>query len=229
MTPMNDEIFEAVITSLDAAGRPHVAPFGVRYRGEQVVLMPFKPSTTLANLRASGHAVLNLTTDTRVFASAVCARWLGARPLADGDLSLLAARAVPGVRLASALAHSELRLAHDDDHPERPTLVFDRVHDASHAPFRGFNRAQAAVVEGAVLVSRLHLLPADKIDAEMAYLQIAIDKTAGPGEHQAWGWLREAVARQRTGPPAAGTEPTAPGVPSAGDTQVMANARPAVP
>ena len=41
--------------------------------------------------------------------------------------------------------------------------------------------------------------------------------------------VREAVARQRTGAPAAGAEPPAPGVPGAGDHQVMANARPAVP
>ena len=50
---------------------------------------------------------------------------------------------------------------------------------------------------GIDLVSRLHLLPRDKIDAELAYLQIAIDKTAGPLEHEAWSWIREAVARQR--------------------------------
>jgi uncharacterized protein len=48
-----------------------------------------------------------------------------------------------------------------------------------------------------VLVSRLHMLPADKIDSEMRYLQIAIDKTAGPGEREAWGWLQDAVAAQR--------------------------------
>ena len=71
---MNDQIFEAVITTVATDGTPHVAPFGVRYRGEHVVLMPFKPSATLDNLRATRSAVLNLTTDTRVFASAVCAR-----------------------------------------------------------------------------------------------------------------------------------------------------------
>ena len=53
------------------------------------------------------------------------------------------------------------------------------------------------MVEGAVLVSRLHMLPAAKVDAEMSYLQIAIDKTAGPEEHEAWGWLTDAVARHR--------------------------------
>jgi uncharacterized protein len=59
------------------------------------------------------------------------------------------------------------------------------------------NRAQAAVIEGAVLVSRLHMLPAEKIASEMAYLQIAIDKTAGSEEREAWSWLREAVAAKR--------------------------------
>ena len=37
----------------------------------------------------------------------------------------------------------------------------------------------------------------DKIESEMNYLQIAIDKTAGVAEHEAWGWLREAVQAHR--------------------------------
>jgi hypothetical protein len=41
------------------------------------------------------------------------------------------------------------------------------------------------------------MLPADKIDAEFGYLQIAIDKTAGPKEREAWGWLSDAVAAHR--------------------------------
>jgi len=77
-------------------------------------------------------------------------------------------------------------------------LRMARVSEATHAPFLGLNRAQAAVLEGAVLVSRLHMLPPDKVATEMAYLQIAVDKTAGPQEHEAWGWLREAVAAHRT-------------------------------
>ncbi|WP_428422921.1 DUF447 domain-containing protein [Methylibium sp.] len=189
---MNDQIFETVVTTVAADGTPHIAPFGVRYRDGHVVLMPFKPSATLDNLRTTRHAVLNLTTDTRVFAGAVCARWLGAR-----SWPLLPVQSFAGQRLANALAHSELALLHDNDHAERPTLTLRRVLDLTHAPFPGFNRAQAAVIEGAVLVSRLQMLAPGKIDTEMDYLQIAIDKTAGPEEHEAWGWLREAVARQR--------------------------------
>lgn len=185
---MNDQIFETVVTTQSPEGAAHVAPMGVRYQGERVVLMPFKPSTTLANILATRHAVLNLITDTRVFAGCVTGRraW-----------PLVAAQEVAGQRLACALHHVELRLdAHVDD-PQRPVLRMVRVHEASHGAFMGLNRAQAAVVEGAVLVSRLHMLSMDKIDGEMAYLQIAIDKTAGPGEHEAWGWLQQAVAAHR--------------------------------
>ena len=181
---MNDQIFETVVTTLSPQGVPHVAPMGVRYRDGQVVLMPFKPSTTLSHIVATGHAVLNLVTDTRVFAGCVTGR---------RNWPTVPVEAVPGMRLAAALGHVELRLAHHEDHAQRPVLHLARVHEASHAPFIGLNRAQAAVVEGAVLVSRLGMLPREKIVTEMAYLQIAIDKTAGPGEHEAWGWLQEAV------------------------------------
>jgi hypothetical protein len=183
---MNDQIFETVVSTVSPDGRPHLAPLGVRYRGDEVVLMPFKPSTTLDNVLATGCAVLNVVVDTRVFAGCVTGR---------RDWPTRPAQHIPGVRLACALSHLELRLRAQQDDPQRPVLHMERVHAAHHADFMGFNRAQAAVVEGAVLVSRLHLLPREKVDSEMRYLQIAVDKTAGAEEHEAWGWLCEAVAR----------------------------------
>lgn len=185
---MNDVIYETVVTTVAPDGTPHVAPMGIRYLGDQVILMPFRPSTTLANIVASGHAVLNLVTDTRVFAGSVTGR---------RSWPVLPAERISGMRLACALRHVELALAELQDDPQRPVLRMARVFEAEHAPYIGFNRAQAAVIEGAVLVSRLHMLAAEKVDAEMSYLQIAIDKTAGPEEHEAWGWLTDAVARHR--------------------------------
>lgn len=185
---MNDQIFETVVTSLGADGTPHIAPMGVRYQGGRVVLMPFKPSTTLSNVLTTGHAVLNLITDSRVFAGCVTGR---------RDWPTLRTDEIVGVRLACALGHVEMSLALHVDDPQRPALRMARVFEATHAPFPGLNRAQAAVLEGAVLVSRLHMLAPEKVDVEMAYLQIAVDKTAGAEEHEAWGWLREAVAAFR--------------------------------
>jgi hypothetical protein len=187
---MNDQIFETIVTTLAADGQVHVAPMGVRYQADEVVLMPFKPSTTHDNVVGTGLAVLNIVTDTRVFAGCVTGRkrW-----------PTVPAEKIAGVRLACALHHVELRLDAREDDAQRPVLRMARLHAVSHAPFRGFNRAQAAVIEAAVLVSRLRMLPAAKVDAEMAYLQIAIDKTAGAEEQEAWGWLRDAVAAHRAG------------------------------
>ncbi|MCG8378302.1 MAG: DUF447 family protein, partial [Proteobacteria bacterium] len=64
-------------------------------------------------------------------------------------------------------------------------------------PFKGFNRAQAAVLEAAILVSRLDMLPDEKIDQEIKYLTIAIEKTAGKNEKIAWGWLMEKIKQFR--------------------------------
>jgi len=55
------------------------------------------------------------------------------------------------------------------------------------------------VVEAAVLVSRLGILPPGKLEAELEYLKIAIEKTAGEAELEAWGWLMEAIAAHREG------------------------------
>ena len=189
---MNDQIFEAVVTTVSPGGQPHVAPMGIRYQEGGILLMPFKPSTTHDNIVATGHAVLNIVCDTRVFAGCVTGR---------KSWPTVPAERIKGVRLAAALRHVELRLAEQRDDAQRPVLRMAAVHESAHAPFIGFNRAQAAVIEGAVLVSRLHMLPPEKVETEMTYLQIAIDKTAGPEEREAWEWLRAAVAQHRAGMP----------------------------
>lgn len=177
-------IHETVVTTLSPEGRVHIAPMGVQLAGRDVVLMPFKPSTTLNNVLATGCAVLNFTTDVRIIAGCVTGR---------RDWPTVAAQTIAGVRLADCLAHAEMRLSAHQDDPQRPVLHMERVFEATHAGFSGFNRAQAAVIEAAVLVSRLGMLPVEKIANEIAYLRIAIDKTAGPQERMAWTWLMAAV------------------------------------
>ena len=61
-------------------------------------------------------------------------------------------------------------------------------------PFLGLNRAQAAVVEAAILVSRLQMLPAAKIERRTRLSADRDHKTAGEAEREAWAWLMEAVA-----------------------------------
>jgi len=92
----------------------------------------------------------------------------------------------PAPRLACALAHAELEVTRVVADEQRPRFFCAVRRIESHRPFLGMNRARAAVLEAAILATRLHMLPRAKIDSEIAYLKIAIDKTAGAGERAAW-------------------------------------------
>jgi hypothetical protein len=183
-----NRIFETIVTVRGQDGRTQVTPLGVRQQADLLLLAPFRPSLTLDLLLQSRVAVINYTDDVRVFAGCIVGR---------RDWPLAPATRIDGVRLACSLAHEEIELAEFVDDAQRPQLRCRTVHRETHAPFRGFNRAQAAVIEAAVLVSRLSILPAGKLEAELEYLKIAIDKTAGEAELQAWSWLMEAIAAHR--------------------------------
>jgi len=177
-------IRETIVTTCDARGRVHLAPLGLIADGESWIIAPFHPSTTLENLRAVPYAVANATDDVRVFAGCLTGR---------RDWPTVPALTVPVPRLAGALAHIELEVGAVTEHHERPRFHCRVVAQGAHAPFAGFNRAQAAVVEAAILVSRLRLLSREHVEGELARLAIVVDKTAGEGEREAWGWLIEHV------------------------------------
>ena len=60
--------------------------------------------------------------------------------------------------------------------------------------FLGFNRAQHAVLEAAILATRIHLTGAAAILAEYDRLQVAVDKTGAAAEQRAFAFLRSHVA-----------------------------------
>jgi hypothetical protein len=177
-------IYETIVTTRRADGEAHIVPLGIRNEGEFIVLAPFRPSATLDNVLREGCAVVNFSDDVQIFAGCLTGR--------------LSWPTLPGAkvrcpRLADALAHSELELVSVEENEQRPRLLCRSVLSATRAPFRGFNRAQAAVLEACILVSRLHMLSEEKIRREVDYLAIAVGKTAGPREQEAWRWLMEKI------------------------------------
>lgn len=177
-------ISETILTTVNAEGRVHVAPLGIIQDGGHWIIAPFRPSRTLDNLAEVPLAVANHTDDVRIFAGCLTGR---------KDWPTVALPGHPVPRLAAALAHSVLRVERVTDDPVRPRFLTRIVAQETHAPFTGLNRAKAAVLELAILTSRLDMLPREKIESEIAYLAIAIEKTAGPNEREAWGWLMERV------------------------------------
>jgi uncharacterized protein len=178
-------IRETIITTVNSGGTVHIAPLGIIADGHGWVIAPFQPSTTLENLRTTPLAVVNCTDDVRIFAGCLTGR-------RDYELQPIAAFPVP--RLKVALSHMRLHVVRVVEDIQRPRFHCAVLDIETHAPFMGFNRAQAAVVEAAILVSRLRLLKREKIEREMAYLEIAVSKTSGPAEQEAWLWLKKKVA-----------------------------------
>jgi hypothetical protein len=173
-------IYETIVTTVHSDDSVHIAPMGIHMADDLMVLAPFRPSATLDNLQRTGQAVINLTDDVRVFAGCLTGR---------RDWAVRQAEKIHGYVLETALSHKELEIERVEDDNIRPRFYCRAVHQMTHSAFAGFNRAQAAVVEAAILVSRLHMLPAEKIERELEYLTIAMDKTSGPREQEAWSWL----------------------------------------
>ena len=183
-------IRETIITTVDANGKVHIAPLGIIAESDGWIIAPFRPSVTLDNLAAVPFAVASYTDDARIFAGCLTGR---------KDWPTVPVEGFPVPRLAAALAHSVLRVESIADDGVRPRHFCRIVQEETHTPFTGLNRARAAVLELAILVSRLGMLPSEKIEAEIAYLSIAIEKTAGPEEKEAWGWLMQKVTDHLAG------------------------------
>jgi hypothetical protein len=175
-------IREVIVTTIGRDGHAHLAPLGLIEDAQGWIIAPFRPSTTLNNLMETPFAIANYTDDARIFAGLVTGR---------RDWPLVAAANVPVPRLGAALAHAELAVTSVEDDAERPRFRCEVLHRQNHAPFEGFNRASNAVLECAILLTRLHILPREKIDREISYLSIAVEKTAGPSEREAWSWLMQ--------------------------------------
>ena len=177
-------IRESIITTLRDDGSAHIAPMGVHETERGLLLAPFKPSTTHDNLVRDGVATINYTDDVRIYAGCITGKrdW----PTAPTDV-------IAGIRLQECLAHTEVKIHTHEDDAQRPKFYCDVVYEHMHKPFHGYNRAQSAVLELAILVSRLNMLPAEKIDNEIEYLLIGLEKTAGEREQTAWNWLMEKV------------------------------------
>jgi len=177
---LNSKIHEVIVTTLSKTGEPHSAPMGISEVNGHFLIQPFKPSATYENLKHHRQCTINYTDDVRVFAGSLTGR---------RDWPTLPCQKIKGQYLEQALSHTELEITDFVDGDPRTAFTGKIVHEQTHAPFRGFNRAQSAVIEAAVLTSRLSMLPAEKVQQEIAYLTIAIEKTAGERELEAWGWL----------------------------------------
>jgi hypothetical protein len=183
-------ILEGIVTTVSATGAAHVAPMGPRVEAgmQRLLLRPFRTSQTYQNLKAHGVGVLHVTDDVLLLARAA----VGAlEPLP----ALTPAAHVRGFVLTDACRYYEFRVCSVNDRQERTEIEAKVVHAGRLRDFFGFNRAKHAVVEAAILATRIHLLPRAEIAAEYDRLAVLVEKTGGPQEHEAFAFLRGYLQR----------------------------------
>lgn len=185
-------IIETIVTTLDASGAVNIAPMGVEWDGGDAppVLKPFLETTTYRNVVATGAAVVNLIDDVGLFARAA---------ISNPEHPVVPAVAVKGVVLRDACSWRELRVRSVDSAPPRSRIETTVAHRGVRREFIGFNRARHAVLEAAIYATRVHLLARDFLEGELARLQVIVDKTAGPVEHEAMALLTDYI-RSAPGP-----------------------------
>jgi hypothetical protein len=183
-------ILEGIITTVNADGTANISPMGplVDEQLTKFVLRPYQTSTTYCNLKRSGEAVFHVTDDVELLAHSAVG-------VPDPLPPLEPAPSVDGWILSGACRWYALRVRTLDDSAERTEIACDVVEQGRLRDFFGFNRAKHAVVEAAILATRVALLDRAAVLAEYERLQSPVDKTGGPAEKRAFEFLREYVVR----------------------------------
>jgi hypothetical protein len=188
-------ILEGIVITTSLTGAVNVAPMGPNVPEgdpsaalERFVLRPFRTAQTCANLRQRPEGVLHVTDDVLLLARAAVGLLAAPR--------LFPAQRVNGWVLAEACRWYEFRITACDDREERVCFEAEVVHAGRLRDFFGFNRAKHAVVEAAILATRLHILPRPEVLAEYARLAVPVAKTGGPQEREAFALLEQYVSSQ---------------------------------
>jgi len=177
-------ILEGLVTTTGIWGEPHLAPMGPRIDSPEFTrftLRPFNTSTTYQNLRRHREGVLHTTDDVLLLARAA----VGQTPL----LEYLPAKVVQGFIVPNACRYFEFRITEIDDSAERITMQAEVVASGRLREFFGLNRAKHAIVEAAILATRIHMLDRDEIAREYQKLRVLVEKTGGPSEYEAMEFL----------------------------------------
>jgi hypothetical protein len=191
-------ILEGLVTTRDEHGKPHLAPMGPEVilldpehtcglHFEELILKPFETSNTLRNLLRNRVGVFQITDKVEWIARGAIGQW-------DKEPQFFPAFHIAGDVLADACSWYEFEIVSTDLTPPRTRLTAKVVHQGMERPFVGYNRAQNAVLEAAILATRYPLLELDFLQAEFQRLEVIVDKTAGPGELEAFRLLKKSLS-----------------------------------
>jgi len=182
-------ILEGLVTTTDAAGLMHLAPMGpiVGEGFRTLLLRPYPDSSTYKNLVAHEEGVFHVTDDAALIARAALGK-LTKVPSFD------AAEKINGFVLDNCCRAYEFRVCSIDTSGERVRIETDVIQQHTLRHFIGFNRARHAIIEAAIMLTRLHILPRGEVETEFRKFRVVVDKTGGEAELDAMEFLEKELA-----------------------------------
>ncbi len=184
-------ILEGLVTTLDAAGALNLAPMGPRVAPDfrTFTLRPFRTARTYANLVYHGEGVLHVTDDVLLLARAAIGH--------VADASTRPATVVRGRILNDCCRFYEFRVTAVDETEERARFEVETVASGHVRDVFGFNRAQHAVIETAILATRLAFLSPESVAEDLDRYRLIVSKTGGDRELAAFALLEAHIKAVR--------------------------------
>ena len=181
-------IVEGIVTSVDATGHLNIAPMGPIIAGDfdSLLLRPFQPSATFNNLATTRCGVFHVVDRVDMIVQAAIGKLTQRPPVEPAAM-------IDGLVLKECCRWFEFTVDSIDASAARSQMPSSIVYRGERRAFLGFNRARHAVLEAAILATRLHLLPRRHVLDMINFLEPAVEKTGGTEEISAFAILKEFV------------------------------------
>jgi hypothetical protein len=192
-------IIEGIVTTQDADGSVNISPMGPRVETDfsRLVFRPFSSSRTWHNLRRHGQGVFHVTDDVELIARSAVGQL-------DVPPRCRRAEAVDGWILEDTCRWFAFQVRTFSETEPRATIDCQVVDSGRVRDFLGFNRARHAVIEAAILATRVGLLAADELLRPLDELSTWVEKTGGERERRTFDFLRNYIHSQLAAGPADG-------------------------
>lgn len=173
-------IYETVLTT-KRGDKMNIAPMGVHVVNEKTLLVfPFKTSHTYRLLKDTGVAVVNFVDNVEIIARTV---------LSDEIFPWDPAEKVDGWVLRDAYMYFEVKSKNIKEDDLKACFEMEVLLKRERRVPLIFNRASFAVIEGAIILSRLSLYEKEEVVNFFKMLQSLVFKTGGERELRAWNFL----------------------------------------
>ncbi|MAT69746.1 MAG: hypothetical protein CMJ58_09500 [Planctomycetaceae bacterium] len=185
-------VWEGVVTTRNVDGTVNVAAMGpiAGPKFDRLLLRPFATSDTHANLLRDGCGVFHLVDDVELLVRAALDRW-------DGEPELAPVPEFAAPRLAACTRWFAFEVKWFAEASPRSTALGRVVsHGLGKDEPGGLNRAKSAVVEAAILATRVHLLDAAELRETLDQLAIIVEKTGAAAELRALELVLRYVGQQ---------------------------------